>query len=92
MFAFGHNIDGHLDVGDTDIRVVPTLLRGELENKSVVQVAAGFVHTMFVIADGLVFACGQMSTGSSVSVTQNIGWCQPCMVKWDLRGKVTMRL
>ena len=57
VFAVGHNAEGQLGVGDTEDRLVPTLLRGELANKPVLQVAAGTKHTMFVTADGLVFAC-----------------------------------
>jgi E3 ubiquitin-protein ligase HERC2 len=58
VFTFGNNYYGQLGVGDTENRLVPTLLRGELENKSVLQVAAGLAHTIFVAADGLVFTCG----------------------------------
>ena len=58
VFAFGYNQNDRLGVGGTHDRLVPTLLRGELANKSVLQVAAGSNHTMFVTADGLVFACG----------------------------------
>ena len=57
VFAFGYNGSGQLGVGDTVNRLVPTLLRGELD-KPVLQVAAGSRHTMFVTVDGLVFACG----------------------------------
>ena len=51
-----------MGVGDQKERLVPTLLRGELENSSVLQVAAGSKHTMFVTADGMVFACGYNNT------------------------------
>ena len=57
-FAFGSNSFGQLGLGDTKGGDVPTLLGEELENKSVVQVAAGGGHSVFVTADGLVFACG----------------------------------
>ena len=63
VLSFGFNASGQLGVGDTENRLMPTLLRGELENKSVVQVAAGCGHTMFVTADGLVFACGSNYCG-----------------------------
>ena len=63
VFAFGCNEEGQLGVGDTENRLAPTLLRGELENKSVLQVAAGFQHTVFVTADGLVFATGGNDVG-----------------------------
>ena len=63
VFALGSNYRGQLGVGDYENRLLPTLLRGELENKSVLQVAAGCGHTMFVTADGLVFACGSNYCG-----------------------------
>ena len=63
VFSFGSNDDGKLGVGDTENRLVPTLLRGELENKSVMQVASGGGHSVFVTADGLVFACGLNDEG-----------------------------
>ena len=58
VMSFGYNMNGQLGLGDTENRLVPTLLRGELENKPVIQVTAGSVHTVFVTEDGLVFACG----------------------------------
>ena len=65
VFTFGSNEEGQLGVGDSlrGGRLVPTLLRGELENKSVVQVAAGYSHTICVTKDGLVFACGGIDCG-----------------------------
>ena len=72
VFAFGHNHYGQLGVGDEENRLVPTLLRGDLENKSVLQVAAGAMHTIFVTADGLVFSCGSNSKGQlGVGDTEN---------------------
>ena len=70
VFAFGFNSSGQLGVGNAENRLVPTLLRGELKNKSVVQVAAGESHTMFVTGDGLVFATwsndeGQLAVGDT---------------------------
>ena len=41
VFAWGKNSYGQLGVGDDKKRVVPTLLTGLLETKTVVQVAAG---------------------------------------------------
>ena len=86
VFAFGFNGVGQLGVGDTEKRPVPTLLRGELENKSVLQVTASGGHTMFVTADGLVFACGANSKGQlGVGDTQNR--LVPTLVTGQLQGK-----
>ena len=69
VFAFGFNRKGQLGVGGTKDRLLPTLLRGEL-GRGVSQLckshhvrAAGSRHTMFVTADGLVFACGNNNKG-----------------------------
>ena len=63
VFAFGNNSYGQPGFGDTVNRLVPTLLRGELANKAVVQVAAACCHTLFLTEDGLVFVCGENENG-----------------------------
>ena len=86
MSAFGRNDEGQLGVGDTENRLVPTLLRGELENKSVVQVAAGCTHTVFVTGDGLVFAWGHNVDGQlGIGDTENR--LVPTLVTGQLQGK-----
>ena len=57
-FVCGRGFDGQLGVGNKEDRVVPTLVRGELEGRKVLQVAAGANHTMCVTEDGSVFAFG----------------------------------
>ena len=42
---------GELGVGGNENRVVPTLVRGELQGRKVLQVAAGVTHTVCVTAD-----------------------------------------
>ena len=89
--AFGYNGVGQLGVGDTERRLVPTLLRGELENKSVLQVAAGYAHTIFVTADGLVFACGFNGMGVlGVGDTQEEDRLVPTLVTGQLQGKTAV--
>ena len=78
VFVFGNNYSGQLGVGDTENRLVPTLLSGDLENKLVLQVAAGSRHIMFVTADGLVFACGGKSVGQLGVATQNQAGANTC--------------
>ena len=76
-------------MGDTEKRLVPILLRGELANKSVLQVAAGGSHTMFVTADGLVFACGFNAMGQlGVGDTENR--LVPTLVTGQLQGKTAV--
>ena len=89
VFAFGCNLFGRLGVGDTENRLVPTLLRGELENKSVLQVAAGDEHTIFVTADGMVFACGVNYKGQlGVGDTENRR--VPTLITGQLQGKTAV--
>ena len=86
VFAFGGNGFGQLGVGDTEDRLLPTLLRVELGDKSVLQVATGGAHTMFVAADGLVFACGFNSDGH-LGVGDTEGSLVPTLVTGQLQGK-----
>ena len=51
-------------VGDTEINEMPALATGLLETKAVVQVAAGYVHTVTCLTvDGLVFVCDRVDFG-----------------------------
>ena len=57
---------GRLGVGgiqDTEGRVVPTLVRGELEGRKVLQVAAGAAHTVCVAGGGVVMSFGRNDEG-----------------------------
>jgi len=89
VLAFGHNGDGRLGLGVTGPRNVPTLLRGELENKSVMQVAAGNGHSMFVTEDGLVFACGDNSHGQ-LGIGDTEDRPVPTLVAGQLQGKTAV--
>merc|ERR1712166_1370852 len=63
LFVCGYGMHGRLGVGDTESRVVPTPVRGELQGRKVLQVAAGTSHTVCVTDDGAVFAFGINSSG-----------------------------
>ena len=89
VFAFGSNNRGQLGLGDTEDRLVPTLLRGELENKSVLQAAAGSVHTTFVTADGLVFSCGANEEGQ-LGVGGTERRLVPTLITGQLQGKAAV--
>ena len=88
VFAFGYNDIGQLGAGDRENRLVPTLLRGELENKSVVQVAAGWSHTVFVTGSGLVYACGDNGNGQLTGYTEDR--LVPTLVTGQLQGKTAV--
>ena len=89
VFAFGKNDNGQLGVGGRESKLLPTLVRGELQNEQVLRVAAGASHTMFVTADGMVFACGDNSSGQ-------LGVCYiqrglvPTLVTGQLQGKAAV--
>ena len=89
VFALGSNVGGQLGVGDRENRLVPTLLRGELKNKSVLQVAAGGAHTMPVAANGLVFACGFNNNGQ-LGVGDTGRRVVPTLVTGQLQGKAAV--
>merc|ERR1712086_1207421 len=89
VFAFGYNCDAQLGVGDTQERNVPTLLRGELENKLVMQVSAGSGYTVFVTKDGLVYACGHNGVGQ-LGVGGTERKLLPTLVTGQLQGKTAV--
>jgi len=89
VFAFGDNGGGQLGVGDRVNRLVPTLLTGDLANKSVMQVAAGSSHTMCITADGLVFACGHNSDGQ-LGVGDTERRLVPTLITGQLQGKTAV--
>ena len=65
VFTWGASDHGKLGLGEDDYdRLVPTLVRGELQNKAVVQVAAGAYsyHSLCATKDGLVYT---MSWGNN---------------------------
>ena len=72
VFMCGEGGQGQLGVGDTEDRVVPTLVRGELEGRRVLQVAAGGAHTVCVTEDGTA------AVVSLVWATQRRDWCRYC--------------
>ena len=59
VFTWGHGY-GRLGLGDDlSDRLVPALVRGELQNNSMVKIAAGKHHSACVVEDGSVYTWGQ---------------------------------
>ena len=82
VFVCGAGRDGRLGVGDTEDRVVPTLVRGELEGRKVLQVDAGNDHTMCVTGDGCLYSWGSNAHGQLGTVeSENL-------VPTQLRGRL----
>jgi alpha-tubulin suppressor-like RCC1 family protein len=68
VFAFGHNWDGQLGVGDTSDRSAPTPLKAfallrALRGRLVVQVAAGTDHSLAIDNSGALYAWGSGKSG-----------------------------
>lgn len=58
VFAWGKNHVGQCGTGDRVAVPKPKLIKGPLANKTVVQVAAGRSHTLFLCRTGELYGCG----------------------------------
>ena len=64
MAIWGDGANGKLGLGDDKSdRLLPTLVRGELQGKQVVQVAAGDQYSACVTEDGSVYTWGNNDEG-----------------------------
>jgi alpha-tubulin suppressor-like RCC1 family protein len=65
LYTWGDNEYGQLGHGDTDDRLVPTLVYGfgSSEGVRVVMASCGFDHTLVVTQDGALWACGYGRNG-----------------------------
>ena len=91
LFGWGRNAYDQLGVGDTEDREVPTLVTGLLKTKTVVQVAAGNLHTACLTADGLLYVsddneCGQLGVGD----TENR--VVPTLLRGELQGRKVLQV
>ena len=58
VFSWGGNNFGQLGLGDDRTnKLVPSLVKGELQGKQVVHVAAGDRHSACVTDNGLMYMC-----------------------------------
>ena len=62
VWSWGRNEAGQLGVGDTKDKFVPTLIQ-ELTGHTIVEVATGKSHTLFLTSEGKVLACGSNESG-----------------------------
>ena len=64
VFTWGDGDEGKLGLGDVrSNKLVPTLVRGELQNKVVVQIGAGIDYSIRLATDGLVYTWGNNEEG-----------------------------
>jgi len=64
LYTWGHGGSGQLGHGDTDFRLVPTLVEaGEFVGLRVTMAACGALHTLIVTQDGSLWACGRGNNG-----------------------------
>jgi len=62
VYAWGRNENGQLGLGDTKDRYVPSLVQ-ELTGHTIVSVATGKNHSLFLTTEGTVLACGSNNEG-----------------------------
>ena len=91
LSCWGSNEDGQLGVGDLENRAVPTMVTGLLKTKMVVQVTAGCCHTACLTADGLVFVCGDGSSGQ-LGVGDTECRVVPTLVQGELEGRQVLQV
>jgi alpha-tubulin suppressor-like RCC1 family protein len=73
VFTWGDGECGQLGLGDDrSNKLVPALVRGEVLNKAVVQVAVGNDHSMCVAEDGSVYSWGRNGEGQLGVVTARL--------------------
>jgi Regulator of chromosome condensation (RCC1) repeat len=64
LYSFGKNSNGQLGLGDKITRIYPTIVKvSEFSKYRVSQVASGKNHTLLVMSDGEIFACGANNFG-----------------------------
>jgi len=69
--SFGRNDKGQLGLGDTTTRVTPTVIEA-LKNLDIVDAACGRSHTLFLTAEGVVYACGDNKMGQCGTNQQSV--------------------
>ena len=82
---------GQLGVGDTEDRLVPTLVTA-LQGKQVVYAAAGTHHTICTTADGSVFTWGSGECGKLGLGDDRSDKLVPTLVRGELQSKTAVQV
>ena len=86
LFAWGTNLYGQLGVGDTETRLVPTLVTA-LQGKQVAHAAASRFHTICTTSDGSVFTWGS-GRGGKLGLGDDLSnKLVPTLVRGELQNK-----
>ena len=62
VYAWGRNEEGQLGLGDSEDKMVPSLVQ-ELTGHNIVEIATGKSHSLFLTSEGKVLACGSNEKG-----------------------------
>lgn len=71
VMTFGRNDKGQLGLGDTETRFTPVAVDA-LKEMNIVSAACGRSHTLFLSAEGIVYACGMNKMGQCGTNQPNI--------------------
>ena len=91
LFGWGDNVIGQMGVGDTEGRLVPTLVAA-LQGKQVARVAAGNYHTICTAADGFVFTWGEGDYGKLGLGNDWSNKLVPTLVRGELLNKAVAQV
>lgn len=71
VMTFGRNDKGQLGLGDTETRLTPVAI-DKLKGVNIVAAACGRSHTLFLDAEGAVYACGDNKMGQCGTNQQSV--------------------
>ena len=82
MYGWGRNEAGQLGLGDSKDRMVPSLVN-ELTGHTVVEIATGKSHTLFLTSEGKVLAAGSNDHGQLGQGKKSAGLETPHLVQYE---------
>lgn len=83
MYSFGRNQFGQLGHSKLETYNKPKKIK-ELENVNIIQVACGKNHSLFLTDTGVVYACGDMTSGQlGIGTTKQQTVTKPIRIQYD---------